>query len=211
MSSERKVGFSKWGLCATLDAIQILVEAILACHLARSTEWLVCHPKSCTRTCPFRAVLEEGVATLNSARQTSYGQHRQKLNPDISKSADKLAKWTRGREPLLLVVHYLTGRPKLNRAWPSLKRVELSSFTPRPKLKALLSSWQEKTFSSSFVLDSVARKETNKQTKKKERKKTNIQSPRRVYSQTWTIPGKRMNAVALSQCFTLQNALDNVM
>ena len=36
-----------WGLCALRHGIQILKEAILACHPARSTEWLDCHPKSC--------------------------------------------------------------------------------------------------------------------------------------------------------------------
>ena len=37
----------KWGLCALRHGIQISMEAILACHPARSTEWLDCHPKSC--------------------------------------------------------------------------------------------------------------------------------------------------------------------
>ena len=37
----------EWGLCALRHGIQISMEAILACHLARSTEWLDCHPKSC--------------------------------------------------------------------------------------------------------------------------------------------------------------------
>ena len=45
------------GLCALHHGIQILMEAILACHPARSTEWLDCHPKSCElwriRTGPF--------------------------------------------------------------------------------------------------------------------------------------------------------------
>ena len=35
------------GLCALRHGIQISMEAILACHPARSTEWLDCHPKSC--------------------------------------------------------------------------------------------------------------------------------------------------------------------
>ena len=30
---------SEWGLCALRDGIQTLMEAILACHPARSTEW----------------------------------------------------------------------------------------------------------------------------------------------------------------------------
>ena len=38
---------TQWGLCALRHGIQILMEAILACHPARSTEWLDCHPKSC--------------------------------------------------------------------------------------------------------------------------------------------------------------------
>ena len=37
----------KWGLCALRHGIRISLEAILACHPARSTEWLDCHPKSC--------------------------------------------------------------------------------------------------------------------------------------------------------------------
>ena len=37
----------QWGLCALRHGIQISMEAILACHPARSTEWLDCHPKSC--------------------------------------------------------------------------------------------------------------------------------------------------------------------
>ena len=37
----------QWGLCALRHGIQISIEAILACHPARSTEWLDCHPKSC--------------------------------------------------------------------------------------------------------------------------------------------------------------------
>ena len=37
----------QWGLCALHHGIQISMEAILACHPARSTEWLDCHPKSC--------------------------------------------------------------------------------------------------------------------------------------------------------------------
>ena len=35
------------GLCALCHRIQISVEAILACHPARSTAWLDCHPKPC--------------------------------------------------------------------------------------------------------------------------------------------------------------------
>ena len=38
---------AEWGLCALRHGIQISMEAILACHPARSTEWLGCHPKSC--------------------------------------------------------------------------------------------------------------------------------------------------------------------
>ena len=37
----------QWGLCALRHGIQISMEAILACHPARSTEWLDCHPKLC--------------------------------------------------------------------------------------------------------------------------------------------------------------------
>ena len=37
----------EWGLCALRHSIQISMEAILACHPARSTEWLDCHSKSC--------------------------------------------------------------------------------------------------------------------------------------------------------------------
>ena len=40
----------RWGLCALRHGIQISMEAILACHPARSTEWLDCHPKSCDST-----------------------------------------------------------------------------------------------------------------------------------------------------------------
>ena len=36
-----------WGLCALRHGIQISMDTILACHPARSTEWLDCHPKSC--------------------------------------------------------------------------------------------------------------------------------------------------------------------
>ena len=39
----------QWGLCALRHGVQISMEAILACHPARSTEWLDCHPKSCER------------------------------------------------------------------------------------------------------------------------------------------------------------------
>ena len=35
---------NKWGLCALRHGIQISMEAILACHPARSTKWLDCHP-----------------------------------------------------------------------------------------------------------------------------------------------------------------------
>ena len=38
---------TRWCLCVLRHAIQISMEAILACHPARSTEWLDCHPKSC--------------------------------------------------------------------------------------------------------------------------------------------------------------------
>ena len=48
----------EWGLCALRHGIQISMEAILACHPVRSTEWLKCHPKSCElwriRTGPIR-------------------------------------------------------------------------------------------------------------------------------------------------------------
>ena len=48
----------KWGLWALRIGIQISMEAILACHPARSTEWLDCHPKPCElwriRTGPIR-------------------------------------------------------------------------------------------------------------------------------------------------------------
>ena len=37
----------EWGLCALRHGIQLSMEAILACHPARSTDWLDCHPKSC--------------------------------------------------------------------------------------------------------------------------------------------------------------------
>ena len=37
----------EWGVCALRHGIQISMEAILACHPARSTEWLECHPKWC--------------------------------------------------------------------------------------------------------------------------------------------------------------------
>ena len=37
----------QWGLWALRHGIQISMEAILACHPARSTEWLDCHPKWC--------------------------------------------------------------------------------------------------------------------------------------------------------------------
>ena len=43
----RKTNWQQWGLCALRHGIQISMEAILACHPARSTEWLDCHPKSC--------------------------------------------------------------------------------------------------------------------------------------------------------------------
>ena len=38
---------TEWGLCTLHHGIQISMEAILACHPARSTEWLDCHPKWC--------------------------------------------------------------------------------------------------------------------------------------------------------------------
>ena len=37
----------KWGLCALRHGIQISMEAILACHPARSTDWLEWLAKSC--------------------------------------------------------------------------------------------------------------------------------------------------------------------
>ena len=37
----------KWGLCALRHGIQISMEAILACHPVRLSEWLDCNPKSC--------------------------------------------------------------------------------------------------------------------------------------------------------------------
>ena len=37
----------KWGLHTKCHGIQISLEAILACHPARSTEWLDSNPKSC--------------------------------------------------------------------------------------------------------------------------------------------------------------------
>ena len=37
----------QWGLFALRHGIKISMEAILACHPARSTEWLDFHPKSC--------------------------------------------------------------------------------------------------------------------------------------------------------------------
>ena len=39
--------FVQWDLCALHHGIHISMEAILACHPARSTEWLDCHPKWC--------------------------------------------------------------------------------------------------------------------------------------------------------------------
>ena len=49
VSSKSWVGEAclQWGLCALRHDIQISMEANLACHPARSTEWLDCHPKSC--------------------------------------------------------------------------------------------------------------------------------------------------------------------
>ena len=38
---------TRWGLCALRHGIQFSMEAILACHSVKSTEWLDCHPKSC--------------------------------------------------------------------------------------------------------------------------------------------------------------------
>ena len=48
-SNSKKIIFAvwRWGLLASRHGIQISMEAILACHSARSTEWLDCHPKSC--------------------------------------------------------------------------------------------------------------------------------------------------------------------
>ena len=39
------------GLCALRHGIQISMEAILACHPARSTEWLDCHPINLMQNC----------------------------------------------------------------------------------------------------------------------------------------------------------------
>ena len=58
----------QWGLCALRHGIQISMEAILACHPARSTEWLDCHPKSCElwriRTGPIATTLVSIVTEL---------------------------------------------------------------------------------------------------------------------------------------------------
>ena len=47
LSRIRRGAMKEWGLCALRHGIQISMEAILACHPARSTEWLDCHPKTC--------------------------------------------------------------------------------------------------------------------------------------------------------------------
>ena len=50
----------QWGLSTLRHGIQLSMEAILACHPARSTEWPDCHPKSCElwriRTGPIQFV-----------------------------------------------------------------------------------------------------------------------------------------------------------
>ena len=61
-----------WGLCALRHGIQISMEAILACHPARSTEWLDCHPKWCElwriRTGPI-GLASDDVTKLSNAWQ----------------------------------------------------------------------------------------------------------------------------------------------
>ena len=60
------------GLCSLRHGIPISIEAILACHPARSTEWMDCHPKSYElwriRTGPISAVSasSSGRQTINS-------------------------------------------------------------------------------------------------------------------------------------------------
>ena len=61
-SAEVPTRARRWGLCALRHGIQISMEAILACHPARSTEWLDCHTKSC-ELCIWR-VRTGPIATL---------------------------------------------------------------------------------------------------------------------------------------------------
>ena len=65
-----------WGLCALRHGIQNSMEAILACHPARSTEWLDCHPKSCElwriRTGPIGG-FEDGFHKFFFSSRKHYG------------------------------------------------------------------------------------------------------------------------------------------
>ena len=73
-----------WGLCSLRHGIQISMgipqiiikkinkkmEAILACHPARSTEWLDCHPKSCEL---WR--IRTGPIVVNTLAKKKYYKH----------------------------------------------------------------------------------------------------------------------------------------
>ena len=82
------ITFLQWGLCPVRHGIQISMEAILACHPARSTKWLDCHPKSCelhvwrirTRPIPVESIhcnrRRNSFATLSfSAQGRSSGEN----------------------------------------------------------------------------------------------------------------------------------------
>ena len=69
---------TEWGLCTSRYGIQISMEAILACHPARSTASEDCHPKSCElwriRTGPIWArrticCLKHNTGKENKARE----------------------------------------------------------------------------------------------------------------------------------------------
>ena len=70
-----------WVLLLCLG-IHISMEAILACHPARSTEWLDCHPKSCElwriRTGPIADLLDELVISSCCTKVSTFcmgGKH----------------------------------------------------------------------------------------------------------------------------------------
>ena len=101
--SREYVPLSWWGLCALRHGIQISMEAILACHPTRSTEWLDCHPKSCElwhiRTGPIRSqthslgpgwssgvILLLLILSVSASLYTSKSTHRCPLSLSLSLS-----------------------------------------------------------------------------------------------------------------------------
>ena len=72
---------TKWGLCAIRHGIQISMEAILAWHPARSTEWLDCQPKSCEQ---WR------IRTGPIATQPSHSVDRSRWHAEMASNLDTM-------------------------------------------------------------------------------------------------------------------------